>query len=199
MAHTGSLGDHDGGEREGLYPQGFERIVFSAEEIARRVHELGAHISSEHAPRTGPLTVVSMLKGGFVFLADLIRCLDCDLWVDFMAISSYRRSSAATSGVRIEKDLSHSIHGRSVLVVEDIIDTGLTLSVILRNLRQRGPRELKVCTLLDRSLRRIAPLHIDYRGFEVGEEYLVGYGLDHLQKWRNLPFICSIAKDEAGD
>lgn len=181
-----------------MYPERFGRIVFSEEEISQRVRELGANISAEHKQGEGPLAVVGMLKGGFVFLADLIRCIDCDLTVDFMAISSYRQSSAAASGVRIEKDLSDSIHGRSVLVVEDIIDTGLTLSVILRNLRQRGPRVLKVCALLDRSVRRIAPLHIDYSGFEVGEEYLVGYGLDHLQKWRNLRFICSIAGDVPG-
>jgi hypoxanthine phosphoribosyltransferase len=101
--------------------------------------------------------------------------------------------------VRILKDLSESVYGRDVLIVEDIIDTGLTLSYILRNLKERGPRQLKVCTLLDRTVRRIAPLSIDYSGFEVGEEYLVGYGLDHLQRWRNLRFICSITGDAPGN
>ena len=116
-----------------------------------------------------------------------------------MAISSYRESSLSSSAVRILKDLSESIYNRDVLIVEDIIDTGLTLSYILRNLKERGPRDLKICTLLDRAGRRIAPLHIDYRGFEVGEEYLVGYGLDHLQKWRNLPFICTLKGTGPGE
>jgi hypoxanthine phosphoribosyltransferase len=183
-----------------LYPDRFERIVFSEEAIALRVRELGAQITADLSQGPGSaLTLIGMLKGGFVFLADLIRCIDLDLSVDFMAISSYRQSSASSSGVRILKDLSESVYGRDVLIVEDIIDTGLTLSYILRNLKERDPRQLKVCTLLDRTVRRIAPLSIDYSGFEVGEEYLVGYGLDHLQRWRNLRFICSITGDAPGN
>jgi hypoxanthine phosphoribosyltransferase len=179
-----------------LYPERFERIVFSAEEISLRVRELGAQITADFNGEPGsPLTLIGMLKGGFVFLADLIRCIGLDLRVDFMAISSYRQTNASSTGVRIIKDLSESIYGRDIIIVEDIVDTGLTLSYIMRNLRERSPRELKVCTLLDRTVSRIAPLHIDYSGFEVGEEYLVGYGLDHLQQWRNLRFICSITGD----
>lgn len=178
----------------GLYPENFERVVFTEEEIAHRVRELGAQISADLARETGGnLALIAMLKGSFVFLADLIRCIHLDLSVDFMAISSYGQTSALSSGVRIVKDLSDSIYGRDVLLVEDIVDTGLTLSFILRNLRERGPRQLKVCTLLDRKVSRITPVNVDYSGFEVGEEYLVGYGLDHLQNWRNLRYICSIA------
>lgn len=176
-----------------MHPEGFDRVVFTADEIASRVRELGEQITADlpqEPCRT--LAVVGMLKGGFIFLADLLRAIDLDLTVDFMAISSYRESTPSSSGVRIVKDLSESILDRDVLIVEDIIDTGLTLSYILRNLRERGPRALKVCTLLNRTVSRIAPLHIDYSGFEVGEEFLVGYGLDHLQRWRNLRFICSM-------
>ncbi len=176
-----------------MYPEGFDRVVFSAEEISSRVRELGAQITADlHQDPGNTLAVIGMLKGGFIFLADLIRAIELDLTVDFMAISSYGGASASSSGVRIVKDLSESIFERDVLIVEDIIDTGLTLSYILRNLKERGPRELKVCTLLNRTVRRIAPLHIDYSGFEVGEEFLVGYGLDHLQKSRNLRYICTV-------
>jgi len=182
-----------------LYPERFERTVFTEEEIARRVWELGACITADLGGESGgTVTLVGMLKGSFIFLADLIRAIDLDLRVDFMAISSYQQAGASSSGVRIVKDLSESVYGRDVLIVEDIIDTGLTLSYILRNLRERGPRQIRVCTLLDRKARRIAPLHIDYSGFEVGEEYLVGYGLDHLQRWRNLRYICSISGDVPG-
>jgi len=175
-----------------LYPEEFDRVVFTTEEISSRVRELGAQITADLDQDPGStLAIIGMLKGGFVFLADLVRVIELDLTIDFMAISSYRESTPSSSGVRIVKDLSESIFERDVLIVEDIIDTGLTLSYILRNLKERGPRTLKVCTLLNRTVRRIAPLHIDYSGFEVGEEYLVGYGLDHLQKWRNLRFICA--------
>mgnify|MGYP005846433323 CR=1 FL=1 len=170
------------------------RVVFSEDEISRRVRELGRQITSDYlreheAP--GPLAVVSILKGGFIFLADLVRSIRLDLTIDFMAISSYAGSERGSGGVKILKDLSESVYGQDVLVVEDIVDTGLTLAYILRNLASRGARELKVCTLLDRAARRIAPLSVDYRGFEVGEEYLVGYGLGHQQKWRNLRYICA--------
>ena len=107
-----------------------------------------------------------------------------------MAISSYGATDTK-SGVRIEKDLSGSIYNQNVMIVEDIIDTGLTLSYILRNLKSRAPAEIKICTLLDRAVARIAPIEIDYRGFEVGREFFIGYGLDYRQKWRNLNYICS--------
>lgn len=178
-----------------MEPDFAARVVFSEEDIARRVRELGEEITADFRREAGAraeLAVVSILKGGFIFLADLVRRIDLDLTVDFMAISSYLESGTSTGGVRIVKDLSESVYGRDVLVVEDIIDTGLTLSYILRNLAAREPRGLKVCTLLDRAISRIVPLQIDYRGFEIGDEFYVGYGLDHLQKWRNLRFICTL-------
>jgi len=177
------------------------RMVFPEDVIADRVHELGLEIASDHEIRHGPetsLVIVSMLKGAFIFLADLVREMEINLSVDFMAISSYG-SSQVKSGVRIEKDLSESIYGRNILIVEDIVDTGLTLSYILRNLKSRGPAEIKICTLLDRAVARIAPIEIDFKGFEIGHEYLVGYGLDYLQKWRNLKYICMLEGLETGN
>jgi len=171
-------------------------IVFSEKAISDRVLELGKKITDDYLRENGPgveVSVVSVLKGGFVFLADLIRQIDLDLTIDFMAISGYQKDGRDYPGVRIIKDLSESVYGKNLLLVEDIIDTGLTLSYILRNLESRQPREIKICALLDRAVRRIAPLHIDYVGFEVGEEFLVGYGLDHLQKWRNLRDIRALS------
>ncbi|OFW55930.1 MAG: hypoxanthine phosphoribosyltransferase [Candidatus Solincola sediminis] len=169
------------------------RVIFSEDEIADRVQELGREITAFYKERQGPaasVVIVSMLKGAFVFLADLMRYIELDLSVDFMAISSYGATDTK-SGVRIEKDLSGSIYNQNVMIVEDIIDTGLTLSYILRNLKSRAPAEIKICTLLDRAVARIAPIEIDYRGFEVGREFFIGYGLDYRQKWRNLKYICS--------
>jgi len=181
-----------------------KRVVFTEEEISLRVQELGREITDDYSQQAGPdaaVMVVSILKGGFIFLADLVRHIQLDLSIDFMAISSYGESTRTSGAVKIVKDLSDSIYNKRVLVVEDIIDTGLTLSYILRNLTSRGPMEIKVCTLLDRTARRIAPLKVDYSGFQVGEEYLVGYGLDYLQKWRNLTYICALktaAYEEGG-
>ena len=170
-------------------------IVFSEDQINQRVRQLGEEITGDYRREHGQdtsLMLVSILKGGFIFLADLIRHIQLDLSIDFMAISSYGESTRTSGAVKIVKDLSDSIYNKKVLVVEDIIDTGLTLSYILRNLSSRGPQDIKVCTLLDRTARRIAPLEADYSGFQVGEEYLVGYGLDYLQKWRNLRYICAL-------
>ncbi|MDY6794324.1 MAG: hypoxanthine phosphoribosyltransferase [Actinomycetota bacterium] len=170
-------------------------IVFSEDQISGRVRELAGQMTGYYvqAYEEGtPLTIVSVLKGGFVFLADLIRCMDLDIRVDFMAISSYRESTRSSGAVKIVKDLSQGIYRKHVLLVEDIVDTGLTLSYILRNLTSREPADIKVCTLLDRAVRRIAPLEIDFVGFQVGEDFLVGYGLDYHQQGRNMPYICRL-------
>ncbi len=175
-----------------------ERMVVSQEELKRRVAELGAEITARYAGESGggDLAVVTILKGGFIFLADLIRQIEYPLTVDFMAISGYETMGRETGVVRITKDLSDSIYGRRVLVVEDIIDTGLTLSYIVRNLLSRYPRDLKICTLLDRRARRIADLHIDFVGFEIGDIFVAGYGLDFRQRYRNLPFICTLKSEK---
>ncbi|MGQ9535949.1 MAG: hypoxanthine phosphoribosyltransferase [Actinomycetota bacterium] len=166
-------------------------VLVDAEAIATRVREVGEEINRDYQARDNPgeeVVLVNVLKGGFIFLADLVRCLRFPLVVDFMAISGYG-DRGTSSGVRILKDLSESIRGREILVVEDIVDTGLTLSYILRNLESRGPLSIRVCTFLDRAVRRIVPVEIHYRCFEVGKEFVVGYGLDYRQKWRNLPQV----------
>ncbi len=181
------------------YPLG--KTLFTEDQIASRVKEVGEEINRDYRNmglsegEEQELVLVNVLKGAFIFLADLIRHLDLPLIVDFLAISSYGSGEEAT-GVRIVKDLSESIYKRHVLIVEDIVDTGLTLSYVLRNLRARGPRSIRVCTFLDRKVRRIVPLEVDYMCFEVGEEFVVGYGLDHLQKWRNLPFVCLLGEGD---
>ncbi len=167
-------------------------VLFSAEAISARVREVSAESDRDYGPRIDSgreVFLVSVLKGSFIFLADLIRCLRLPVVIDFLAISGYGERGTS-AGVRILKDLSEGIRGRDVLVVEDIVDTGLTLSYILRNLEARGPESIRVCTFLDRAAKRIVPVEVHYRCFEVGEEFVVGYGLDYGQKWRNLPYVC---------
>jgi len=166
-------------------------ILFTEGEIQRRVRELGAAIRHDYAKR--PPVLITMLKGGVIFLADLMRHIDLPLRVDFMSISAYGKGSEATGGVvRILKDLDHDIGDEHVLIIEDIIDTGLTLSYLMTALRARDPASLEVCTLLDKSARRIAPLEIRYRGFECPDQFVVGYGLDHQERYRNLPFVAAL-------
>ncbi len=162
-------------------------VLFSAEQIAAKVREMGDAISRDYAGRD--LVIAALLRGGAFFLVDLARAISIPVAVDFIAISSYGPSSKAAGVVRIVKDLDEEIAGRDLLVVEDIIDTGLTLGYLLRILRERGPASLKVCTLLDRSVRRIVDHPIAYRGFEVPDTFVVGYGLDYHQQYRNLPYV----------
>ena len=162
-------------------------VLFSAEQIARRIRDLGEAISRDYAGRD--LVLAGVLRGAAFFLVDLARSLSIPAAIDFIAISSYGPSSKAAGVVRIVKDLEEEIAGRDLLVVEDIVDTGLTLGYLLRILRERGPASLQVCTLLDRSVRRIVDHPIAYRGFELPDTFVVGYGLDYQQRYRNLPFI----------
>ena len=166
-------------------------VLYTQEEIRRRVEELGAGIARDYAGRAPVL--VSVLKGAAVFLADLTRAIDLPLRVDFMSISSYGGASEESGGVvRILKDLDQDIGGEDVIVVEDIIDTGLTLSYLLATLRSRHPASLEVCALLDKSVRRIAPVEIRYRGFDCPDRFVVGYGLDHEERYRNLRLILAV-------
>lgn len=165
------------------------RPLLSEAEIRERVEELGREISSDYREDFGEnahVVAVTVLKGGFVFLADLVRHLDVDVTVDFLSITPFNQSTGIKGPVRITQDLSSSITGKCVLVVEDIVDTGLTLNYILKTLRAREPMDVRVCALLDRSNRRIVPVEIRYRGFEVGDDFLVGYGLDYLERGRNM-------------
>jgi hypoxanthine phosphoribosyltransferase len=160
--------------------------------IAERVAELGARITEDYAGKD--LVLVTVLRGGVTFLADLCRHIDLPLSMDFMSISSYG-PDARHGAVRILKDLDEDIEDRSVLVVEDIIDTGLTLNYLLKVLRQRGPSSLDVAVMLDKDVRRIVDLPIAYRGFEIPDSFVVGYGLDHRHRLRNLPYVGTL-KDE---
>jgi hypoxanthine phosphoribosyltransferase len=170
-------------------------VVISEDDLQRRVRELGAEISRDYAGHTPIL--ISVLKGSFIFLADLARAITVPVNLDFMAITRY---GAGKRGgvVRIEKDLDLAITGREVLVVEDIVDTGLTLGYLLRNLQSREPAGLAVCTLLDRRVRRLANLPIRYTGFEVPDRFLVGYGLDHRESYRNLPYLGALPEETPG-
>jgi hypoxanthine phosphoribosyltransferase len=166
-------------------------VLYSEEEIQHRVRDLGRELTQMYRDRSPVL--ISVLKGGFVFLADLIRAVDVPLRVDFMSISRYGTASQSTGVVRVIKDLDQDIGGEDVVVVEDIIDTGLTLSYLLTTLAARKPASIEVCTLLDKSVRRIAPLEIKFRGFDCPDRFVVGYGLDYGERYRNLPFILEVA------
>lgn len=163
-------------------------VLISEEAIAARVAELGRQISSDYAGRT--LTLVSVLKGSLPFMADLMRQISLPLRIDLMEVSSYGGTATESSGlVRIIKDLSASISGEDVLLVEDIIDTGLTLNYLVRYLRGKNPNSLKICTLLDKPARRLAEIPVDYQGFEIPDQFVVGYGLDYGERYRNLRFV----------
>src|SRR5207253_4859872 len=165
-----------------------EEILFTEDQIAARVEEIGREISRDYAGRT-PL-LISVLKGAVYFLTDLSRAIEIPIAMDFMAITSYGSAALQSGVVRLIKDLDIEITGRHVLLVEDIIDTGLTAGYLLRLLQARSPATLQICTLLDRPRRRILEaLPIAYRGFEVPDRFLVGYGLDCREQYRNLPFI----------
>ncbi|MGH8059741.1 MAG: hypoxanthine phosphoribosyltransferase, partial [Candidatus Entotheonellia bacterium] len=153
-------------------------VLISQAELSAKVAELGRQISQQY--QGTDLVLLSILKGAVVFLADLMRAITIPLSIDFIAISSYG-ARGASGAVRLVKDLDQDITGRHVLVVEDIVDTGLTLGYLLRTLSARNPASLKICTLLDRSVRRIVDLPIAFRGFEIPDRFVVGYGLDYLQ------------------
>ena len=170
------------------------KILFSSSVIQERVSELGNEITNDYINKD--LLLVCVLRGGVIFLTDLIRKIDLELNVDFMSISTYQGINKTSTGVvKITKDLEESIEGKDVMIVEDIIDTGLTISYLLRNLKARYPNSIEICTLLDRNIRRIADINIKYVGFKIGDEYLVGYGLDYRQKYRNLKSIYEIKLD----
>jgi len=164
-----------------------EEVLLTDAQIRTRVAELGAQLSQDFDGRDPVL--VSVLKGSIIFLADLVRAMEIPLSVDLMEVSSYGASTESSGQVRILKDLSRPIEGRHVVVVEDIIDTGLTLNYLLRYLRDKGPASLGICCLLDKPARRLAPIEIDYRGFTIPDRFVIGYGLDYDERYRNLPYI----------
>lgn len=163
-------------------------VLLSEGQIRDKVAELGGRLSADYRGRD--LTLVSVLKGSLPFMADLMRAISIPLQIDLMEVSSYGGAVTETSGlVRILKDLSASIEGRDVVIVEDIIDTGLTLNYLLRYLRGKNPRSLRICALLDKPARRLVEIDIAYIGFSIPDRFVVGYGLDYGEFYRNLPFI----------
>jgi hypoxanthine phosphoribosyltransferase len=168
------------------------RVLISAAQIQERVKALGAQIDRDCGP--GPLVLVGTLKGSFIFLADLARAIDCPVHVDFIGAASYGAGTETSGEVRITKDLDNSIEGCDVMIVEDIVDTGTTLEYLLDVFALKKPKSLRVVTLLDKPARRQHRVPIDYVGFEVPDEFLVGYGLDFAQEYRNLPDVCVMTK-----
>jgi hypoxanthine phosphoribosyltransferase len=165
-------------------------VLVSSEDLERRVRELGAEISRDYDGRD--LVMIGVLKGAVLFLADLMRELTVPCEVDFMAVSSYGSATDSSGVVRILKDLDTSISGRDVLLVEDIVDSGLTLHYLLKNLRAREPASLEVCALLTKPERRRIELPIRYVGFEIPNRFAIGYGLDHAQRYRNLRYVAAL-------
>jgi len=174
-------------EAYGELTEGIREILIPAEEIERRIMELGQAITRDYEG-CNPL-LVGVLKGVVPFIAALLPAITIPVELDFMAISTYGPGSDSGSGVRLEKDLSSPIEGRHVLFIEDVIDTGLTLNYLLRNLRSRKPASLKVCTLFNKSRRRLIEIPSAYIGFELPNLFVVGYGLDYRERYRNLPFV----------
>jgi len=170
------------------------KVLIDEERIINRVKELGIQITSDY--KSKDLIVIGILKGAVLFMADLIKKIDLPLSIDFMAVSSYGKSTQSSGIVRIQKDLDEEIEGKDVLIVEDIVDTGLTLKFLADNILSRNPKSLKVCCLLDKPSRRKVVVKVDYIGFDIPDEFVVGYGLDYAQKYRNKPFIGVIVKEE---
>jgi hypoxanthine phosphoribosyltransferase len=179
------------------YEGDIDKILISQQEIEQAVARIGKEISADYAGRD--LLVIGVLKGAFLMMADLARNIAMPTDFDFMAVSSYGAVTKSSGVVRILKDLDHDIEGRDVLLVEDIVDSGLTLNYLLKNLRSRRPATLEVCALLEKSGAQQVPLSIKYRGFEIPEIFVVGYGLDLGQRYRNLPYIGTLKPGISGE
>lgn len=162
-------------------------VLFDEEAIAKKVSELADRIDRDY--KTGNLLLVCVLKGASVFFADLIRKIKRPVSIDFISASSYGMSSETTGAVKIDKDLDYPVEGVDVIIVEDIVDTGLTLKYLTENIRSRKPKSLEICTLLDKPARRRVELDIKYSGYVIPDEFVVGYGIDYAEKFRNLPVI----------
>jgi|SRR5579871_1470986 len=174
---------------------GIERILFTQEQIDARIGELAAQISSDYEGK--PLKLIGVLKGSVFFLTALARQIETPVKIDFLGISSFSNKSGAPGVVRIAKDLDESIEGDDVLLVEDIVDTGFTLRYLLQTLAGRGPNSLRVCTFLDRNSRRIVQVPVDYRCFEIPDRFVVGFGLDYNQLYRNLTYVAVMKPEKS--
>lgn len=179
-----------------MYGKEIEKVLITKEEIAKRVKELGAQISKDFAGEE--ITLVCTLRGASIFFADLVREIDLDAKLDFISASSYGAGTKSSGEVKLIKDLSAPINGKNVIIVEDIIDTGITLSYLTKMLKARSPKTLKVCALLDKHARREVEFEGDYIGFEIDNEFVVGYGLDYNEKMRTLKDVCVLAPEVYG-
>src|SRR5882762_4021238 len=164
------------------------RVLLTAEQIQTRILELGEKISKDYP--TGNLHMICILKGAVYFMTDLTRALKRDVLIDFMGISTYGKGKTSSGEVKVTKDLDISLEGADVLIVEDIVDSGVTLNYLLHLLEQRKPRSIRIAALLDKPERRLRPVFVNYVGFQIPDKFVVGYGLDHAEKYRNLPDVC---------
>ena len=164
-----------------------EKILYSEEELAAKIRELGEKITADYQGKSP--VFIGILKGSFIFMADLVRNVKLNSILEFMSVSSYGSGTTTTGAVKINQDIGYSIEGRDIIIVEDILDSGVTLSYLKNYMESMKPASISICTLLDKPARRKADIHADYVGFEVPDEFIVGYGLDYDQQYRNLPYI----------
>lgn len=164
-----------------------QEVLFSEEQLDRRVREIAAQIEKDYEGKE--IMLISVLRGSFVFMADLCRRIDLPCTLDFMSVSSYGKGTSSSGQVQITKDLSSDISGKHIIVVEDILDSGNTLSYLLKLLEQRNPASIRLCTLLDKPERRVKQVEVHYSGFTIPDAFVVGYGLDYAEKYRNMPYI----------
>ena len=164
-----------------------QEVLFSEEQLRNKVQEIGKQIEKDYAGQE--IMLIGVLRGSFVFMADLARAIDLPCTLDFMSVSSYGKGTKSSGQVQITKDLSEDITGRNIIVIEDILDSGNTLSYLLEILKARKPASIRLCTLLDKPERRVKPVEVHYSGFEIPDAFVVGYGLDYAEKYRNLPYI----------
>ncbi len=170
------------------------RVLISAEKIQARIRELGEQISRDYPE--GNLHFIGILKGAVFFMTDLARAMKRDVFVDFMGISTYGKGKTSSGEVKVTKDLDISLEGADVLIVEDIVDSGVTLNYLIHVLEQRRPRTVRIAALLDKPERRLRPVHVSYVGFQIPDRFVVGYGLDYAEKYRNLSDICVLHEDQ---
>ena len=170
------------------------RELISEQDVDKRIEELGQEISRDYAGKS--IHLICILKGGAFFMCELAKRITLPVSIDFMYVSSYGDATSSSGNIKIKKDLDETLKGKDVIVVEDIVDSGRTLSYLLEMLRDRGPASLRLCTLLDKPERRVVKVKVDYTGFQIPDEFVVGYGLDYDQRYRNLPYIGVVEFDK---
>lgn len=170
-----------------------KEVLVTEEDISKRIKELGQVITEDYKDKD--LVVIGILKGAVIFMSELVQHIELPIIMDFMAVSSYGKSTISTGEVRIIKDLDFSVEEKDILIVEDIIDTGLTLNYLTEILKKRGASSVKICTLLDKPERRSVEVKVDYLGFEIPDEFVVGYGLDYAEQYRNLPYVGALKEE----